>query len=164
MSDATTAITPTQLRNRAERIGAPTAGVDFEKLAECQNDATRAIPGWVSPEPPTHEWRLVDRDDHGGGRYVNARASLVVLLSCGREEDGRAWLHLSVSRLRKDRLPSWGELSHVKRLFIGDRYAYQVIPPQAAHVSLAEVLHMFALLDEHAPQPLPDFTAGTGSI
>ena len=147
------------------------SGIDFAKLAAAQLDGTGDIPGWESPRITIAaktcagwlEWREIDRDAHGSARYMNAQRRLLAILSCAMEADGRAWLHLSVSRTAKDRLPSHGEMRLCKELFLGDREAYAVWPPKARYVNLVEVLHLFALLDETAAA-LPDFTRGTGSI
>ena len=138
------------------------SGVDFAKLAEMQISSARDVPGWEAPRAPLPEWREVDRDGHDNARYINAQRRLLVILLCSIEADGRAWLHLSVSRTAKDRLPTHGEMRLCKETFLGDREAYAVWPPKARYVNLVEVLHLFALLDESAA--LPDFTGGTGSI
>jgi hypothetical protein len=64
----------------------------------------------------------------------------------------------------RNRVPSWRELVSVKELFLGDREAYKVLPPKSRYVNIhPNVLHVFALLDEHA-SALPDFTRGTGGL
>ena len=95
-----------------------------------------------------------------GRRYINGLLGLVVIVSGCVQQDGRRWLHLSVSHFK--RLPKWRELVEVKELFLGDRYAYQVLPPRSRYVNIhPNVLHLWSCLDE---EPLPDFTWGTGSI
>lgn len=159
--------TPKQLRDEVISVGLDPSGIDFEKLAELQNDVGRAVPGWQAPyeRELTPDWKEVPnwRDDHGGTGYTNAQRRLKAILSCSVESDGRAWLHLSVSHFAK-RTPTYGEMRTCKELFLGDRYAYAVYPPKKMHVNLAEVLHLFALLDEKAAPPLPEFSGGTGSI
>jgi hypothetical protein len=94
-----------------------------------------------------------------GARYAND-AGLTVILSGAIEEDGRRWLHLSISH--RSRLPKWRELVAVRDLFPGDVYCYQVLPPQEKHVNIhPRVLHLWHCLDGN---PLPDFTRGTGSL
>lgn len=150
------------LRREMARRGIDSTGVDFLKLAEQQLNNLRRVPGWEAPRLVLPEWRELDRGDDGA-RYLNAQRRLMVILSCSIETDQRAWLHLSVSRTAKDRLPSHGEMRICKDLFLGDREAYAVWPPKSRYVNLVEVLHLFALLDEEA-SALPDFTGGTGSI
>ena len=160
-------ITPDEIRSEMERMGAPTKGVDFEKLAEHQNDESRIVRGWFAPLekalPP--EWRVAQRGiyEDDGAKFVNAQRRLMAIISCSVESDGRAWLHLSVSHTSK-RTPTHGELRVCKEMFLGDRYAYAVYPPWKMYVNISEVLHLFALLDENATPPLPEFSGGTGSI
>jgi hypothetical protein len=143
--------------------GIPTDGVDFQAIADAQNDASRFVEGWQAPRVLPPDWIEFSRDDAGGAKYVNATRKLVAILSCGIEQDGRAWLHLSVSH--RERIPTHGEMRTVKELFLGDRYAYAVWPPRAKYINLyPNVLHVFALLVEGANQPLPDFTGGSGSL
>lgn len=87
---------------------------------------------------------------------------LIVLVSCARQLDGKAWLHVSVSR-RNGAIPSWEAMSEVKELFIGpDRTALQVMPPQAKHVNIHPAcLHLWCCLDGDVT---PDFTAGGETI
>jgi hypothetical protein len=154
--------TEVALRRAMAKRGIDGSGVDFTKLAEQQVDNARRVAGWEAPRILLPEWRELDRGDDGA-RYLNAQRRLMAILSCSMERDGRAWLHLSVSRTAKDRLPSHGEMRICKEAFLGDREAYAVWPPKARYVNLVEVLHLFALLDETAAA-LPDFTGGTGSI
>lgn len=94
----------------------------------------------------------------------NPHHGLRVLMSVGRESDGRLWQHVSVSHPK--RMPGWEDLQLVKGLFIGERYAYQVHPPKEAHYTLAgpgrmsRVLHLWAPLE--GDPPLPDFLAARG--
>jgi hypothetical protein len=136
-----------------------TEGVNFEVLAE--ETAKHQIPeGWEAPRILPPNWREVDRSPDGTTCYQAFHVR--VILSASIELDGRAWLHLSIST--RERIPNWQEIGHAKRTFLGDREAYQVIPPKARYVNINErVLHVFALLDE-AATALPDFTRGTGSL
>lgn len=162
-----------QIEAAFRRRGVDPTGVDFEKLAQHQLDTTRLVKNWMAPkgvhpnwqphevELPT-EWREMMRGDDGGAQYVNAPRRLMVIMSCNVESDDRAWIHMSVSRTAKDRLPTHGEMKLCKELFLGDREAYAVWPPKSRYVNINEVLHLFALLD--GGSVLPDFTGGTGSI
>ena len=75
-------------------------------------------------------------------------------------DDGKEWLHVSVSR--KSRLPTYEELTRIKRDFIGDdKKAVFVLPEKEKHVNIHNFcLHLFY----SAANPLPDFTGGSGSI
>ena len=86
---------------------------------------------------------------------------LGMIYSIAVEDDGKSWLHASVSRADKT-LPTYEDLGQLKRLCIGDhRTALQVFPPKDKHVNIAEVLHLWACLDGDVT---PDFTGGLGSI
>ena len=156
-------LTEAEIRADFERLGLSTTGVDFEKLATAQRDDSRRVPDWEAPRDLSADWKEYFRDDQGSAGWINAQRRLKVFLSCSFEQDGRAWLHVTVSHTTK-RTPTHGELRIVKETFLGDRYAFAIYPPRAKYVNIGEVLHLFALLDEAAPSPLPDFTADTGSL
>tara|TARA_Y100000310_G_scaffold343463_1_gene451203 strand:- start:1249 stop:1530 length:282 start_codon:yes stop_codon:yes gene_type:complete len=86
---------------------------------------------------------------------------LSLIISWAIEQDNRRWCHLSIAR--EDVLPSYDDLCHVKRLFLGaDAKAIQMFPPEAEHVNIhSYCLHLFYCTDE---DPLPDFTRGSGSL
>jgi len=135
---------------------------DFAAIAREQRDLSRLVDGWEAPQIIPAEWVEFDRDASGAARYQNARRGLGAILSCSIENDGRTWLHLSVSH--RIRVPKWKELVDAKVVFLGDREAYQVIPPKARYVNIdSRVLHLWALRDKDA-SVLPDFTRGTRSI
>lgn len=149
-----------KLEARARRGGlaADFSGIDHEALARETNNRDRDVIGWEPPQPPP-SWTELERDVRGG-KYANYARRLTVIVSCSIENDGRAWLHLSVSH--KARIPTWGEVTLVKEAFLGNREAYQVLPPKERYVNIHPyVLNLFALLDGEA---LPDFTRGTGGI
>lgn len=134
--------------------------IDREAVQDRQRKV-RVPDGWSAPTVMPPAWEI-ESIMHDGGRYIAPTLGLVAILSCQIEQDGRAWLHLSVSH--RSRVPSWRELREAKEIFIGDREAYQVLPPQARYVNIhPNVLHMFALLEPGAAA-LPDFTWGTGSL
>lgn len=98
----------------------------------------------------------------GAGEYMRAWTynGLLVIASAGEYEDGREWLHVSVSR--KSRLPTYDELTRVKRDFIGDdKKAVFVLPEKQNHVNIHNYcLHLFY----SANNPLPEFSNGAGLI
>lgn len=85
---------------------------------------------------------------------------LRIIASAGEYDDGREWLHVSVSR--KSRVPSYDELTRIKRDFIGDdKKAVLVLPEKKNHVNIHDYcLHLFY----SAENPLPEFSAGLGTI
>jgi hypothetical protein len=152
------------IRRQFRRLGIDATGVDFQALARAQLDESRRVPGWRAPDAPNNDWYEVERDSSGATCYRSPSRSLLVIMSCSVESDGRAWLHVSVSsKSSPRRLPTHGEMSLVKQTFLGDRYAYSVHPPRRLHVNIAEALHLWALLDKSAAPPIPEFSKG-GSI
>lgn len=93
----------------------------------------------------------------GAGKYMRAWTynGLLIIASVGEFDDGKEWLHVSLGR--KSRIPSYDDLTRVKRDFIGDdRKAIMVLPEKENHVNLAEnCLHLFYSKDN----PLPEFSA-----
>lgn len=85
---------------------------------------------------------------------------LFIIASAGEYDDGKEWLHVSVSR--KSRVPSYDELTRIKRDFIGeDKKAVLVLPEKENHVNIHDYcLHLFY----SASNPLPEFSAGLGTI
>lgn len=102
-----------------------------------------------------HGWR-VDEAGFDGARYLHRKGLRAIVSAC-IEDDGRPWLHMSLSRA--DRLPTWDELREAKDLFIGrDRHAYQCLVPPSEYVNVHPFcLHLFAPVDGRA---LPDFRKG----
>lgn len=84
---------------------------------------------------------------------------LRVVVDCETKEDGREWLHVSVSRERWT--PSHEDMSVVKRDFIGDRrYAYSVWAPADHHVNIHKhCLHLWSMMDSDDGKVLPEFSA-----
>ena len=85
---------------------------------------------------------------------------LQIIVTAAEYDDGREWLHVSASR--KSRIPTYDEMTRIKRDFIGeDKKAVLVLPEKKNHVNIHEnCLHLFY----SAENPLPEFSAGIGSI
>lgn len=117
----------------------------------------------VLPAPLPAEWHEVPAPAPGQ-RAFKRTGRLSVIISTALHDDGRRWLHVSLSR--PNQMPSYADLDLVKRVFIGpDRYAYQVFPPRDHHVNLHPYcLHLWACLDVPRGQVLPEFSRGLGSI
>lgn len=95
-----------------------------------------------------------------GAAYSCLPRKLGVILSASLEQDGKRWVHLSLSH--RHRVPTWGELRATKEAFLGDVYAVTVLPPQRVYINIhPNVLHLFHCLDGH---PLPEFSRGMGSL
>jgi hypothetical protein len=121
-------------------------------------DRTAAELSWEPPAAP-RGWYVDDRRLDGARYYCPSR-KLIAIVSISVESDGRRWLHMSLSHW--NRVPTWGELRDAKQLFLGDVYAYQVLPPKSQYVNInPKVLHLWHCLDG---APLPEFSRGSGSL
>lgn len=107
--------------------------------------------------PPA--WRRIDVG-MDGERYMR-EDGLRVIMSGSVAPDGKRWLHVSLSR--EARLPNWGDLKHVRDVFLGpEKTAYQIIAPTSEWINMHKFcLHLWHCVDG---DPLPDFTRGSMSI
>lgn len=98
--------------------------------------------------------------------YAAELYPLRFIVSQAIENDGKKWLHASVSRV-DGMLPTYDNLMSLKKHCIGEHQtALQVFPPKNKHVNIAgklgvEVLHLWCCLDGDVT---PDFTRGGNSI
>lgn len=106
---------------------------------------------------PPAGWML--RDRWGDGYcFVRREPRLMVLVDCEKKNDGRYWVHVSVSKLGW--CPTHEEMCLVKRDFLGDRYAYAVYPPKDKYVNIhARCLHLWSLAEGLDGRILPEFSA-----
>jgi hypothetical protein len=104
-----------------------------------------------------NRWRVPLRgyiagDQHNGAFQLRIRpttARVYVIAS-----NGGGWDHVSVSVSNERRLPTWGEMAYIKRLFFDDGEAVmQLHPPAAQYVNNAEVLHLWRPHDDVVPLP-----------
>lgn len=112
-------------------------------------------PADIAPRVLPAGWKRIPwENDDAGYVYENRSGGLIVLFTAIREDDGRRWVHVSVSR--RSRVPDYDDLCDVKRIFIGaDRKAIQIFPARVEHVNVhPNCLHLWACLDG---DPLPDF-------
>ncbi|MBA2287530.1 MAG: hypothetical protein H0W02_18810 [Ktedonobacteraceae bacterium] len=64
------------------------------------------------------------------------------------ESDGRRWLHVSVSKPTKKKMPSYEDIQTARRLFVGDdRECSMVFPSTERYININPVLHLWACLD-----------------
>lgn len=105
----------------------------------------------VAPQVLPHHWARADQ--HPFLRAYTSMNGLLAILSAGFY-DGQRWLHVSCSR--RDRVPTYADLSEIKRVFIGrDRLALQLFVPDDEHVNIhPHALHLWSPLDH---RPVPDF-------
>jgi hypothetical protein len=119
---------------------------------------THQVTGWAMPPAG---WSAVPSFPDTKG-FEHPRIGLRVIVSARTEQDGKRWLHVSISH-RSRQLPTWDNLKLVKEAFIGnDKLAIQVLPRAQDFVNIHPAcLHLWHCLDG---DPTPDFTCGTGSI
>lgn len=126
-------------------------------IAAIEDEQARRAILW-QPKALHPALRNVERRNDG---YAARFHDLFFIVSAAREDDGKVWLHASVSR-RDRKLPTWDDLKVLKHYCIGhERKAIQVLPPTTRYVNLANVLHLFCCLSGN--DGLPEFSFG-GSL
>lgn len=91
--------------------------------------------------------------------YFGRFHDLAFMVSVAPEQDGKLWLHASVSR-RDDKMPTYEDLLALKHYCIGDdKCAYQVFPPEDEYFhghagTRKQVLHLWYCADGRVT---PDF-------
>lgn len=115
--------------------------------------------GWGFFTPPG--WTKIQEMDDGCAYRCDNDSTLTVIVSTAVESDGLQWLHCSMARPRV--MPTYEDMLKVKAAFIGsEREAVQVFPRASKKVNKHEFcLHLFCCLEIN---PLPDFTASSGSL
>jgi len=105
-------------------------------------------------------WRVLDTK-LDGARWINPKRRMIVIASTAIEQDGRSWLHLSISH--EKRMARYEDLCYLKRHWAGiDSKAIEVYPPADEHVNInPRVRHLWVCLDA---DPLPDFTHGLQTL
>ncbi len=108
--------------------------------------------------------RQVERGPDG---YMGRFHDLAFIVSVALEDDGKRWLHASVSR-RDKTMPLYEDVQALKHYCIGDdKAAYQVFPAEENYVhspplpgrtSKVQVLHLWHCMDG---DPLPEFSGIT---
>lgn len=96
-----------------------------------------------------------------GYMYHNKSMGLLVIQSISREEDGRLWIHTSFSR--RSRIPTYQDITFIKKNFIGDEQkAVMVFPEKEHYINIHPYcLHLFHCLNRN---PLPNFDHNTRSL
>jgi hypothetical protein len=113
---------------------------------EYEIDTEKTIGGLQAPA----DWHIIQKFGPEGMIWERLFGNpLRVIETIADKEDGRNWLHVSVSK-RNKKIPSYDELAEVRRIFIGkDRECYMVWPPNDRYVNLhPAVLHLYCCLDE----------------
>jgi hypothetical protein len=103
--------------------------------------------GWLTGRKM--EFRSPSGERMGAVAVYSAPAlGLEARFSLDTMENGRQWLHLSVSH--RSRYPTWDELREVKNMILGrDRAAYQVLPREADYVNVhPNCFHLWSPLSD----------------
>jgi hypothetical protein len=104
------------------------------------------IPGWH--RAPNVELQCAP---HFGGAPFAVFESTSGLRVITTLEEG-VWLHVSVSRPNRE--PSWYELVSVKKIFMGNRFAVQFLPPEEHYLNLHQhCLHLWCRVDDEPIVP-----------
>lgn len=105
----------------------------------------------LAPMPPPATW---ERCLPNVGGYVYLRRDNMKLIFRVEQQSDGDWIHVSFSR--RERIPSWQDVRHVKDHFIGrSRKAVIVLPPEDEYVNdHPYCLHLWSRVDG---DPLPDF-------
>jgi hypothetical protein len=92
----------------------------------------------------------------GGGYALHEiGGGLKVIIDCETKSDGNEWIHVSYSR--RTYTPTHDDTIKVRLAFLGDRYAYAVLPPPEHYVNIhSHCLHLWARLD--GKPALPEFS------
>lgn len=108
------------------------------------------------------EWNLtgVANDPKGGMFRMKSPIDGQILVIIADSDCG--WDHVSISR--KNRVPNWAEMEHVKRTFFrDDETAMQLHVPPDDHVNMHPyVLHLWRPHDVEIPRP-PAILVGVGA-
>lgn len=97
-------------------------------------------------------WEIIETNFTGEAfRHISG---LIAVVDFTQKDDGKVWQHVSASY--RHRVPSYEEMTRLRNLFIGDRYAYMVFPPAEFYVNLHPYcLHLWSRCDGPA---LPEFS------
>lgn len=94
-------------------------------------------------------WHIIDRAEDGLLWQRLHGEAIKVMESTSVKPDGRTWLHVSVSKPSKSKMPTYEDIQTMRRLFIGEnRESYMIFPTQDRYININPVLHLFACLDQ----------------
>lgn len=109
-----------------------------------EHDETKTWSGLPAPE----YWHIVDRKGDGLMWERMRGEKITVIESTKTDSDGRMWLHVSVAKPTKKKLPTYEDLQTARKLFISeDRECYQIFPTKEHYVNINPVLHLWCCLD-----------------
>lgn len=106
-------------------------------------DNTKTFSGLPAPS----DWHILEKRDDGLMWQRLKGEAIKVIESSKVEADGRLWLHVSVSKPKRSKMPSYEDIQVARKLFIGEhRECYQVFPTSERYVNFNPVLHLFCCL------------------
>jgi len=107
-------------------------------------DTTKTFSGLNTPVG----WHIVEQHEDGIMWQRLFGEPIKVIESTNVEADGRLWLHVSVSKPKHTKMPTYEDLQTARRLFVGEhRECYQVFPTKDRYINFCPVLHLFCCLD-----------------
>lgn len=109
-----------------------------------ERDLTKTWSGLPAPR----DWHVIDTRGDGLAweRIVGSR--LYVIEDICTKEDGRRWLHVSISK-HNGKMPNWDDIQTMRVLFVGEhRECYMIFPPKERYVNIhVACLHLWCCLD-----------------
>jgi len=129
----------------------------IDQLSEDEQRRVIAAFDCIVPRVLPADWK--PREGYLNAQWYRAR-DLGICLEV-ESIDGSLWLHVSISRA--DEIPSYADLTEVKRVLLGPhRKAIMVLPAEAEHYNLHPYcLHLYSPIDS---DPLPDFRTAEGKL
>lgn len=107
-------------------------------------DTTKTWSGLPAPR----DWHIIDRREDGLMWERLIGQPIKVIESVAVEDDGRRWLHVSVSKSPSKKMPTYEDLQEARKWFIGEhRECYQVFPTKDRYININPVLHLWVCLD-----------------
>jgi hypothetical protein len=107
-------------------------------------DLSKTMSGLAAPD----YWAVTERRPDGLMWQRLRGEAIKVIESIAIETDGRRWLHVSVSKPSKAKMPTYEDIQTMRKLFVGEhRECYMVFPPAERYVNINPVLHLWTCLD-----------------
>ena len=105
---------------------------------------------------PPFGWHYVEAWGDGFA-FRRKDPKLAAIIDCALKDDGKYWVHLSISKLGW--VPTHEDMTLAKRDFLGDRYAYAVYPPGDKYVNIhPRCLHLWSPAWGPDGRVLPEFS------
>ena len=110
-----------------------------------QYDTTKTWSGLPAPQ----DWHVIERREDGIMWQRLRGEAIKVIESTSIQSDGKLWLHVSVSKVSRHKMPTYEDIQTMRKLFVGEhRECYMVFPTADRYVNVNPVLHLFCCLDQ----------------